>query len=144
MTESALQNRIRLLSRGPVRLFRNNVGTGWAGPSARVTPGNLAATRANLRPGDVVVRNSRPLHAGLATGSGDLIGWRSTLIQPHHLGETIAQFVSLELKAPRGRVSPEQRAWAETVAGHGGIAGVVRSVEEAEVMLGLAAPPETA
>jgi hypothetical protein len=137
MTEAELQRRIRLLSRGPTRLFRSSTGQGWAGPSTRVTPGNLAAARASLRPGDVVIRQARPLHAGLAVGSGDLIGWRSQLIGPEHVGQTIAQFASVEIKAPRGRVSPEQRQWAEVVSDHGGIGAIVRSVEEAEVVLGL-------
>jgi hypothetical protein len=137
MTEAELQARIRLLSRGPVRLFRNNCGTGWAGPSTRVTPGNLSAIRAGLRPGDVVVRSSRPLHAGLATGSGDLIGWRSTLIGSEHVGQALAVFTSLEIKAAKGRVRPEQRAWAETVARFGGIAEITRDEDEAMRVLGL-------
>jgi hypothetical protein len=136
-SESAIQREVRLLSRGDVRLFRNNTGSAWAGPSTRVTPGNLATARASLRPGDVVVRAGRVLHAGLATGSGDLIGWRSQLIGPEHVGQTIAQFASVEIKAARGRVSPEQRQWAETVQQHGGIGAIVRSVEEAEEVLGL-------
>jgi hypothetical protein len=139
-SEAQIQSRVRLLSRGPVRLFRNNTGTAWAGPSTRVTPGNLAATRASLRPGDVVVSQARPLHAGLAVGSGDLIGWRSQLIGPEHLGQTIAQFASVEIKAARGRVSPEQRQWAEVVQQHGGIGAIVRSVDEAEEVLGLGRP----
>jgi len=39
------------------------------------------------------------------------------------------------VKAERGRVSPEQRQWLEAVQAAGGIAGVVRSVEEAERVL---------
>jgi hypothetical protein len=137
MTEAELQHRIRLLSRGPVRLHRNNVGTGWAGPSTRVTVGNLPTVRAALRPGDVVMRQPRPLHAGLAVGSGDLIGWRSTVITGQHVGQTLAVFTSLELKTASGRVRPEQRQWAEVVTAHGGIAGIVRSTAEAEQLLQL-------
>ncbi|NBV62639.1 MAG: VRR-NUC domain-containing protein, partial [Rhodobacteraceae bacterium] len=40
-----------------------------------------------------------------------------------------------EVKAERGRVSPEQRQWLEAVQAAGGIAGVARSVEEAERLL---------
>jgi hypothetical protein len=137
MTEAELQRRIRLLSRGPTRLFRNNVAQAWSGAATRITAANAFTIGQTLRPGDVVVRHARPLHAGLATGSGDLIGWRSQLIGPEHVGQTIAQFASVEIKAPRGRVSPEQRQWAEVVAAHGGIGAIVRSVEEAEEVLGL-------
>jgi hypothetical protein len=137
MSEAEIQRKIQLLSRGNVRLFRCNNGVGWAGPSTRVTPGNLPTVRASLRPGDVVVRSSRPLHAGLAVGSGDLIGWRSTVITGQHVGQTLAVFASLEVKTPRGRLRPEQAAWAETVVRHGGIAGTARSEEDAAGLLGL-------
>jgi hypothetical protein len=137
MTEAELQRRVRLLSRGPARLFRNNVAQAWSGSATRITAANAFTIGQTLRPGDVVVRQARPLHAGLATGSGDLIGWRSTLIQPEHVGQKIAQFVSLELKTARGRATPEQRAWAQVVSDHGGIGAIVRSVEEAEQVLGL-------
>jgi hypothetical protein len=43
----------------------------------------------------------------------------------------------VEIKAARGRATPEQRQWAEVVTQHGGIGAIVRSVEEAEQVLGL-------
>jgi hypothetical protein len=141
MTEAELQRRVRLLSRGPTRLFRSNTGMAWSGSATRITAANAFTIGQTLRPGDVVVRQARPLHAGLAVGSGDLIGWRSQLIGPEHLGQTIAQFASVEIKAPRGRVSPEQRQWAEVVAAHGGIGAIVRSVEEAEEVLNSLSAP---
>lgn len=57
---------------------------------------------------------------GLAPGSADLVGLRSD-----------GRFVALELKAARGRVSPEQEAWLALVRRMGGVGAVVRSVEEA-------------
>ena len=51
------------------------------------------------------------------------------------VGQRVAVFTSLEVKAERGRVSPEQRQWLEAVQAAGGIAGVARSVEEAERLL---------
>ena len=103
------------------------MGTGWAGQATRVTAGNLRAVGGSLRPGDVVIRGGRPLHAGLCLGSSDLIGYRS-------IGG-IAQFVALEVKSTTGRLSPEQRAFIEVVQAAGGCAGVVRSVEDAQTLL---------
>jgi hypothetical protein len=124
------------LSRGNVRLFRNNVGMAWQGQTRRVTPNDLAECRAMLRPGDLIIRAPRPLHAGLDVGSGDLIGWRQQVITSDLVGTTVARFVSLEGKRPRGgRIATAQRTWRDLVASAGGIAGVFRSVAEARGIL---------
>jgi hypothetical protein len=107
LTEQQIQQQIRLaLSRGPVRLHRNNTGT--------------------LRD-----QHGRPVTFGLARGSADLIGWTTRTITPDMVGQRIAVFTSIEVKTPTGRVSPEQRQWLEAVQAAGGIAGVARSVEDA-------------
>jgi hypothetical protein len=93
-----------------VRLYRNNTGT-------------------------LYDRQGRPVAFGLAKGSADLIGWTTRTITPDMVGQQVAVFTSLEVKTPTGRVSPEQRQWLEAVQAAGGIAGVVRSVEEAEALL---------
>lgn len=130
MTEQEIQQRILLAcGRGSVRLWRNNVGTGWAGQATRVTQGNLRAVAASLRPGDVVIRGGRPLHAGLCIGSSDLIGYRT-------IGG-IAQFIALEVKTTRGRVSAEQQQFLQVIDGAGGCAGVVRSVDDAQMLLAI-------
>lgn len=126
----------RILSRGPVRLFRNNVGTGWQGRISRVTPANLSECRSGLHPGDLIIRGPRPLHAGLDVGSGDLLGWRSEEIRPEHVGQRWARFLSLEAKRPGGgRMERNQRTWRELVIRSGGIAGTFRSVKEAQKIL---------
>jgi hypothetical protein len=128
MSEHAVQQRILMsCGSGDVRLWRNNTGLGWAGQSTRVTAGNLRAVAAGLRPGDVVIRNGRPLHAGLCVGSSDLIGYR-------RVGE-LAQFVALEVKSATGRPTKEQTTFLNHIAAAGGIAGVVRSVAEAQQLL---------
>lgn len=138
MSEQVLQQTILLrVARGAVRLFRNNVGIGWAGPSTKVTAGNLGAMRAGLRPGDVVVRNGRPLRAGLAVGSSDLIGLRSVTVTPEMVGQRLAVFAAVEVKAPRRRLTAEQEAFIAMVREMGGLAGAARSVEDAEGVLGL-------
>jgi hypothetical protein len=132
VSDGPFLNRLLLAcSRGASRLFRNNVGQGWVGRSTRITkPGPY-----QLKAGDVVVHSARPLHAGLITGSGDLIGWHSTVIQPEDVGRRVAVFASLEAKEGTGRMSPEQRNFRDQVLAAGGIAGEVRSVEDAEALL---------
>ena len=72
---------------------------------------------------------------GLCKGSADLIGYRTITITPDMVGTTVAVFLSIEVKTPNGRIRPEQQAWLETVQAAGGIAGVVRSVEDAQALL---------
>ena len=127
-SEHQIQQRILLAhGSGPVRLWRNNVGTGWAGQATRVTAGNLRAIASTIQPGDVVVRNGRPLHAGLCVGSSDLIGYRK-------VGD-LAQFVALEVKSATGRATAEQTRFLDHITSAGGCAAVVRSVADADAVL---------
>lgn len=110
-SEQTIQQRIRLAcSRGRVRLYRNNTGT--------------------LRDA-----NGRPVQFGLAKGSADLIGWTTRTITPEMVGTQVAVFTSIEVKTATGRLRPEQRQWLDAVQAAGGIAGVARSVEDAEALL---------
>jgi hypothetical protein len=115
MSEAAILQAIRLdLGREPsVRLFRNNTGT-------------------------LLDRRGKPVSFGLHRGSGDLIGWRSVTVTPDMLGRTVAILASVEVKAPRGRPTPDQIHWAAAVQAAGGIAGIARSPEDARRLLGLA------
>lgn len=108
--ETDIQQRIRLaLGTHPqVRLFRNQVGQ-LPDP-----------------------RTGRPVQFGLARGSADLIGWRTITITPEMVGQRIAVFTSIEVKTPTGRLTPAQSAWLGAVHTAGGIAGVARSVRDAE------------
>lgn len=115
---------LRECGAGDVRLFRNNVGTGWQGRVVRRDDGLL------------ILADPRPLHAGLCVGSGDLIGMRRIIITPDMIGRAIAQFVSLEAKTGSGRTTDAQRNWAAFVTEFGGLAGIARSVEEARAILG--------
>lgn len=107
MTEQQIQQQIRIAcSNGPVRLFRNNTGT--------------------LRD-----QHGRPVQFGLCKGSADLIGYRTVTVTPEMVGQQVAVFTSIEVKAAAGRLRPEQKQWLDVVAAAGGIAGVARSVEDA-------------
>ena len=112
-TEQQIQQHIRLAcSNGPVRLFRNNTGT--------------------LRD-----QHGRPVTFGLAKGSADLIGWTTRTITPEMVGQQVAVFTSIEVKSATGRLRPEQQQWLEAVQAAGGIAGVARSVCDANALLAL-------
>jgi len=107
--ETVLQQRIRLAlgTLSNLRIFRNNTGS-LPDP-----------------------RTGRPIQFGLTRGSADLIGWRTITITPEMVGQQLAVFPSLEVKTPTGRLTPEQRNWLEAVQRAGGIAAVVRSVQDA-------------
>ena len=123
--EHAIQNAIMLAcGHGSTTLFRCNTGLGWAGKSVRRGDGS------------VLVHDARPLHAGLCTGSSDLIGWRSVEITPDMVGQAVAVFVALEVKSAAGRPTFEQRRFIDAVRAAGGIAAVVRSVDDAAAALG--------
>lgn len=134
--EHPIQQRILLAcGSGDSRLWRNNVGTGWAGQATRVTAGNARAVAQTLRPGDVVIRGGRPLHAGLGVGSSDLIGYRSEIITSEHVGRRLAVFAAVEVKTPKGRPTPEQTRFIEHIRSAGGRAGIARSEVDAQAIL---------
>jgi len=95
-----------------LRLFRNNTGT-LPDP-----------------------RTGRPVQFGLARGSADLIGLRTVTITPDMVGQQVAVFTSIEVKTPKGRPTAEQQNWLNMVRSLGGIAGIARSVRDANEILG--------
>jgi len=111
--ETILQQQIRLaLGINPdARIFRNQVGS-LPDP-----------------------RTGRLVTFGLARGSADLIGWRTVTITQAMVGTRLAVFTSIEVKTPTGRIRPEQQAWLAVVQGAGGLAGIARSVTDAQVLL---------
>jgi hypothetical protein len=138
VTEHEIQQRILLAcGRGDTRLFRNNVGTGWVGRAQQITYANAFTIGQTLRPGDVVVRQARPLHAGLCVGSGDLIGWRTITVTAEMVGIRLAVFCSIEVKGQRNRPTEKQLAWDATVRGAGGLSGIARSIDDARGILDL-------
>ena len=111
MNETAIQQHIRLAlgKLRHVRMFRNNCGK-LPDP-----------------------RTGRWIEFGVGNpGGGDLLGWRTVTVTPEMVGQKVAQFVSLEVKTATGRVRPEQERWRQVVQQAGGVAAVVRNVEDAE------------
>ena len=76
-------------------------------------------------------RTGRWVQFGLAKGSSDLIGFKTIKITPEMIGQDIAQFVSLEIKTERGKLSDIQQNWLQKVKSSGGIVGVARTVKDA-------------
>lgn len=112
MSEQQTQQQIRLeLSRGPVRLWRNNTGA-------------LRDQRGQL------------VRYGLCEGSSDLIGYRTITVTPDMVGQKVAVFTAIEVKAPRGRTTPQQEAFLALVTEAGGLAGVARSTSDAVAIVG--------
>ena len=111
--ETTLQQQIRLaLGTNPdARIFRNQVGS-LPDP-----------------------RTGRLVTFGLVRGSADLIGWRTVTITQAMVGTRLAIFTSIEVKTPTGRIRPEQQAWLAVVQGAGGLAGIARSVTDAQALL---------
>jgi hypothetical protein len=112
VSEQEIQQQIRLqLGRGPVRLWRNNTGA-------------------------LLNRRGQMVTYGLCVGSSDLIGLRQVVIGPEHLGQTLAVFSAIEVKGARDPTA-EQLAFIAAVQNLGGLAGVARSVEDANSILKL-------
>jgi hypothetical protein len=108
----------RTLNRGPVRLLRNNVGA-WKTPSGGYLSYGLGSSGSLILP-----------------GTSDFIGWRSRVITPAMVGQTIGQFVGVEVK-DQGRATKDQLNFIAQVQAAGGLAGVAKNVTEARIILGL-------
>lgn len=128
MSEHNIQRdaQIELSARG-VPMWRNNVAKAWVGKLIKPSrPGTVY-----IGPGDIVLQAARPLDAGLAKGSGDLIGIKTITITPEMVGTQIGVFCSGEAKDKHGVISREQGDWDKMVRARGGISGFFRSADEA-------------
>lgn len=109
--ETAVQNKILAALSGFATLFRNNVGAYKTESGAWVRYG---------------VCNP---------GGSDVLGWVSKVITKDMVGQRVAIFVAIEVKAPGGHTDPKRLAaqehFVQVVADAGGLAGFARSTEDA-------------
>lgn len=130
-SEDALNEGIRKLNRGPVRLFRNHVGKSWHGALQ------------SFKNGVAVLFQARRVSSGLEVGSSDWVGYKSVVIDESWIGKKVAIFAVIEAKRPKtatqraGRRSPKQINWIEVVREAGGLAGFAETVEQAREILGI-------
>lgn len=68
-------------------------------------------------------------------GGSDLIGYRKVTITPEMVGMEMPVFAAIEVKTPRGKATQQQKAFIEHIRNAGGIAGIARSVDEAQSIL---------
>ena len=119
MSETEVMRKYQIeASKNNGRLFRNNIGIGWAGKFLK-----------RYENGSVLIGNARPLHAGLCVGSGDLIGWRSIEITADMVGQRMGQFWSAEIKVGNNTPTTEQNTWRDAVNKAGGYAEIVHETQ---------------
>ena len=127
-SEKQIMHKIMVkLSAAGARVFRNTVGMAYQGKALRFRE----PAEVHVEPGDIVIRQARTVRAGLITGSSDLVGWHSRLIDEYDLGKRIAVFLACEVKTSDGRLEPEQAQFLKVVDDAGGIAMVARCEADA-------------
>lgn len=112
------------------RVYRNNVGSGWSGPSITLKPGQVYKAQG----GERVITRPSFVEFGLCKGSGDGIGYDSIIVTADMVGKPIAVFLSLETKA-NGKATKEQIAWQKEIREAGGIALIVNDPDQVDLRL---------
>lgn len=110
------------------RLWRMNVGFGWVA-SPELTVKANRPTQVLMNPGDVLLRQARPLKAGVE-GFCDNGGFVPVTVTPEMVGQTVAVSLWVENKQGLGRTSPAQKAFIAMIRRFGGRAGVSRNDED--------------
>ena len=132
MREQSIQNLIRIFMSGiGIVNWRNNVGNGWVGKVRHIRTHCTVV----CEPGDVVIKNARPLRSGLCKGSSDVIGITPVFITQAHVGRTLGVFSAIEVKSKNGKPTEDQLKFLQAVEKAGGFAGIARSNDDIEVII---------
>lgn len=128
MAEADIMRRLqKAASSLGARLFRQNTGMAWVGRVEKRTG------MVRLNPGDVVIRNARPFHAGVP-GMSDLGGWLPVPVTADMVGSTVAVYTQVEVK-DGGQATQEQSDWIAAVLAAGGRAGIARNDADLSTIL---------
>lgn len=133
--ESSIQREIMLAaSNAGMTIWRNNTGTAWQGNKMMLRDAIIILPSGQQIRIDraVLLQNPRPVSFGLCPGSSDLIGIRPLVIGDEHLGQRIAQFVALEVKAKGKKPTEKQQQFLEFVEQRGGVSAIIRGVSDLE------------
>ncbi len=112
MTEQQIIDAV--LAKHPM-MFRNAVGYGIATNPRAIH---------HLADGKILIDHGSPIRFGLLPGSGDMIGYKPTIITAEMIGSQVAIFQSIEVKTEHDRLSEEQRKWNRALIRDGAIAEV--------------------
>ena len=115
------------LSKAGGKSFRNNVGSAWTGIKVREYTENGERY--------MILKAPRWITFGLTEGSADRIGWLPVKITAAMVGHVFARFLSMEMKAAKGRARPKQVNWHDTVLRDGGLSGFVRSNDDVQKII---------
>ena len=115
---------------GKTILLSNPTGSGYVGqPLGRLDNGKITLINARHMSFGLGVK------VGGGAGSGgfpDLIGWTRKTITPDMVGQKVAIFTGIEVKAPGKKPRPIQQKRIDLIKYAGGLAGYADSVEMAE------------
>ncbi len=107
------------------KIFRNHRGKAWQGKSYY-----------NKNDRTVLISNPKMYEFGLIAGASDLIGWKKVKITSEMVGETMAQFVAIEGKTGRDKLSKDQYNFLKNVKESGGISLVAYGKDGEVELLG--------
>lgn len=115
-----------LYSKNGDRIFRQNKGAGWYGKFLKPP----MSTSAIINPSDVLIRDAKPMRAGMCPGNTDLVGWTTITIEPEHIGKRLAIFTAIECKTDTLPGSPDRKKFVESVRLAGGFTRVITSIKD--------------
>lgn len=107
-------------------------GLGWYGKFLK-PPMNTSAI---ITPQDVLIRDAKPIRAGMCVGVTDLVGWTTITVEPEHIGKKLAVFTAIECREDLP-MAPDRKKFIESVKLAGGFAKIVENVKDLITTVGV-------